>query len=149
MTAPSSAVFAFAALATLLQSTTTTSLQPPPPPPPPPPSSSSTAFKVSEIQGTWTKPPANCPTAPSQPVSDGAFTGNGDLGIVVGASPVAPTDLAFYFDLMQFRAPSATGVSKCGYGSGGHVGVGWLGIDVAPNGDVLVSDCDNECLLVI
>lgn len=26
---------------------------------------------------------------------------------------------------------------------------GWLGVTCAPNGDVVVSDCDNECLLVI
>lgn len=26
---------------------------------------------------------------------------------------------------------------------------GWLGVACAPNGDVVVSDCDNECLLVI
>ena len=26
---------------------------------------------------------------------------------------------------------------------------GWLGIACAPNGDIVVSDCDNNCLLVI
>ena len=54
----------------------------------------------------------------------------GDLGVVVGAAPVAPTSLAFYMDLMQWRCPSSTGKAKCGYGSGGHAGVGWLGVQV-------------------
>eukprot|EP01048_Picozoa_sp_COSAG05_P014168 COSAG05_NODE_1579_length_4497_cov_4.735789_3_plen_527_part_00 len=82
------------------------------------------------IAGLWDAPPSNAPTAPNNAVSNGAFTGNGDLGVVVGAAPKAPTTLAFYMDLMQFRCPSIDGVSKCNYGSGGHAGVGWLGVDV-------------------
>ena len=38
-------------------------------------------------------------------------------------------------------------------GSGLHAPLrsqwGWLGIDVAPNGDVIVSDCDNDCLYIV
>ena len=75
--------------------------------------------------------PSECSHIPNQSVSDGALTGNGDLGMVAGASPVAPTTLAFYIDLMQFRCPTNTGKAKCGYGSGGHVGVGWLGVQLA------------------
>ena len=82
------------------------------------------------VAGQWDAPPVNVPTSPNQPVSDGAFTGNGDLGMVAGASPVAPATLAFYIDLMQFRCPTNTGKAKCGYGTGGHVGVGWLGVQL-------------------
>ena len=87
-------------------------------------------FPVDCVAGHWDAPPVNAPTSPHQAVSDGAYTGNGDLGLVVGAAPVAPTTLAFYMDLMQFRCPTNTGKAKCGYGSGGHVGVGWLGVQI-------------------
>lgn len=81
------------------------------------------------IAGLWSDPPTNAPTK-TNAVSNGAYTGNGDLGIVVGAAPVAPTTLAYYMDLMQWRCPTSTGKAKCGYGSGGHAGVGWLGVQV-------------------
>ena len=90
--------------------------------PPPPP-------VVDCVAGLWDAPPSDAPTV-GNVVSNGAYTGNGDLGVVVGAAPVAQTTLAFFMDLMQFRCPSSTGKSKCGYGSGGHAGVGWLGVDV-------------------
>eukprot|EP01052_Picozoa_sp_SAG31_P057989 SAG31_NODE_17470_length_669_cov_1.229825_1_plen_200_part_01 len=81
------------------------------------------------IAGLWSAAPSNAPTKTNM-VSNGAYTGNGDLGIVAGAAPVAPTTLAFYMDLMQWRCPTSTGKAKCGYGNGGHAGVGWLGVHV-------------------
>lgn len=90
---------------------------------------SAPAAVVDCVAGVWSAPPSNAPTG-GNAVSNGAYTGNGDLGIVVGAAPVAPTTLAFYMDLMQFRCPTSTGKAKCGYGSGGHAGVGWLGVQV-------------------
>ena len=74
------------------------------------------ARRVECIAGDWKAAPSNCPTSGSQDVTDGAFSGNGDLAVIVGASPVAPNDLSLYFDLMQFRCPTASpGASKCGY----------------------------------
>eukprot|EP01079_Euglenida_sp_SAG-EU17-18_P002710 gene2710-3365_t len=116
--------------------------------------------RVECVEGTWSAPPSNVPTSPSQAVTDGAFGGIGALGIVcrpaqpqpvVGGAPVAPASVAVYMDLNQFRCPStggskapalltytdnhsppATGASSCSYGAGGHVGLGWLGFDVLP-----------------
>jgi hypothetical protein len=78
---------------------------PPAAPPPPPPD------VVDCVAGLWDAPPSDAPTV-GNVVSNGAFTGNGDLGVVVGAAPVAPTTLAFYMDLMQFRCPTSTGKSS-------------------------------------
>ena len=76
---------------------------------------------VDGICGLWSNPPDNCP-AKQNMVSDGAFTGNGDLAVIIGAAPVAPTTLAFYHDLTQFRCPHDG--HDCP--DGAHVGVGWM-----------------------
>jgi hypothetical protein len=94
------------------------------------------------VIGLWDAPPTNAPTCPKQDVTDGAFSGNGDLGVVVGANggpgckPPArgtcgpPTTLGFYMDLMQFRTPHDG--HDCV--DGAHVGVGWLGVNVTNAG---------------
>jgi hypothetical protein len=83
------------------------------------------------IAPEWTSPPTNTPTSPANFMPDGPFCGNGDLGAVVGAAPRAPHDITVYVDANQLHCPSsASGNSVCGYGTGGHVGVGLLGLDV-------------------
>ena len=73
-----------------------------------PPRQADAADVVDCIAGLWSDPPTNAPTK-TNAVSNGAYTGNGDLGIVVGAAPAAPTTLAYYMDLMQWRCPTRPG----------------------------------------
>ena len=100
---------------------------------------SSSPHPLECIAGRFTDAPSNVPTGVNeQPIANGPYTGNGDLAIMVGlASPSSPSPntISLYHDLTQWMAPTEAGWYKCGYGEGGHSGVGWVGIDLLePNG---------------
>ena len=87
------------------------------------------------VVGVWDDAPANVPASSSQNVVDGPFSGNGDLGLVVGMldKQDARARLAIYLDLMQWHTPTgSSGVHTCGYGIGdapAKTGLGVLSVE--------------------
>eukprot|EP01052_Picozoa_sp_SAG31_P057139 SAG31_NODE_16746_length_697_cov_2.575251_1_plen_140_part_01 len=64
------------------------------------------------------------PGGNSYAISDGPYTGNGDLGIVIFPEDAGMTTY-FAHDLTQLWTPQATnGALQCGYGGGGKRSVG-------------------------
>jgi hypothetical protein len=86
--------------------------------------------------GTWTAPPLNVPLKDGLGfmggMVDGPISGNGDMGLVVGATQ---SKLLLYVDSMQFHdVVGDTGTSYCGYSErgSGKRGVGLLTVAPEP-----------------